>query len=175
MAVSLRVVGIFYRRNDIPFESGMTVKSVLDAAVASPGGPTPADKFNYVSGQSRPTAIPDGKPSVTAFFARYATDPTSETSHAEYPEGEYFLPETLVGNPGYLVWQYYVFTADPQQGGTYIPRKPRIQSFADATVPDGGAVVWRLVSILSGPQRVPTVYRGAFGLDAAASPAARIA
>lgn len=169
MAIDLRIVGIFYDRNDIPdtvadADGNTTVKAVLDYAVANRAEGT--DNFKYVSGVSNPSAIPNGKPSVTAFFANYTAPPTSQASQAIYPPGEYFLSESLVGNPAYEVWQFYVFDGKLGAGGRYQQPNPRIKSFADVTVPAGGTVVWRLVKILSGPNKVPVVYRRALDLNA---------
>jgi len=160
MSISLRIVGIFYKRSDIPDTGEHTVKSVLDYAVANPESEhLPSDNFQYITGVSVPGAL-GRKPSVTAFFSNYKSEVTSPTSGLPYAPGEYFLSESLVGNPSYEVWQFYVFGAD----GVPIFPNPRISSFIDVHVPDGGRVVWRLVKILSAPNRVPTVYREAFGL-----------
>ncbi|RVU18667.1 hypothetical protein [Methylobacterium oryzihabitans] len=159
MTISLRVVGIFYDRSDIPDSGTQTVKDVLDYAVKNPGSKDlPSDNFKYITSITDPGALM--KPSVSAFFSNYASNFTSPTSRLTYLRGEYFLSESLVENPSYEVWQFYVFDAN---GVPMIPT-PRISSFVDVQVPDGGRVVWRLVKILAAPNRVPTVYRTAFGL-----------
>lgn len=174
MTVSLRVVGNFYNQSGITYDpkttaGGMTymsVKDVLDAAAASPE--PNASTFGYIAATS---SIQGGTPSVTAFYANYIDDFKSRTSKLTYPQGEYFVTESLVDNPLYSVWQYYVFDAPLDQGGAkYIPRpnpnidgvSKRVQTFAEAEVPDGGEVVWRLVTVLTGPNPLPAVYRPVF-------------
>lgn len=164
MPITLRIVGIFYNRSDVPDKGQQKVKDVLDYAVQNPGAPNlPSNNFKYITGITEQGAL-SGKPSVTAFFSNYVSEVTSPTSLLPYAPGEYFLTESLVGNPSYEVWQFYVFGAD----GTPIFPDPRLSSFTDVDVPDGGRVVWRLVKILAAPNRVPTVYRQAFGLTAPA-------
>ncbi|MEL6774135.1 MAG: hypothetical protein AAFP23_05190 [Pseudomonadota bacterium] len=154
MTVSLRIVGIFYHQTDIPYVADMTVADVLSAARQSPGGQ--ADMFGFDEGQLMTPGPDKGKPSITSFFANYPKGVTSETSGIQYPAGEYSLGEDLQGRPAYTVWQYYVFSSPLQGGGaTYIPNSPRIETFAEAKVPDDGMVVWRLCSILAGPNPVP--------------------
>lgn len=152
MTVSLRVVGNFYHHDGIKHFDGMTVADVLTASRDNPGGG--ADLFNFDTGKL--TLGDDiGKPSITAFVARYPNPVISKTSKMSYPKGEYYIQENVEARPIYTVFQYYVFTGDPQAGGAYIPNKPRINSYADAIVPDGGFVVWRLVSVLAGENKVP--------------------
>ncbi|MEM1301707.1 MAG: hypothetical protein AAGH17_03910 [Pseudomonadota bacterium] len=176
MAITLRIVGIFYLRADIPDQqtdgTEHTVKSVLDYAVRNPTGTS--TNFAYINGKS--TLEVPGAPtpidSVTAFFSKYGPDdgPTSPTTQIKYPTGEYFLSESLVDDPGYRVWQYYVSTAPLESGkAVYLPRQPRIESYTTAKVPPGGSVTWRLCQILSGPKKAPVVYRKAFGLDGGAT------
>lgn len=160
MPISLRIVGILYNRADIPDDTPQTVQSVLDYAVKNPGSDAlPSDNFKYISSVTAPGVL-NGKPSVAAFFSNYRDEVESPTSRLKYPKGEYFLSESLVENPSYAVWQFYVFDND----GAQIMPIPRIQSYQDAVVPAGGSVIWRLVKILAAPNRVPTVYRNAFGL-----------
>lgn len=174
MAVSLRVVGNFYNQTDIPFDpkttiegtTFMSVKDVLDAASENPA--PGASKFGYIAATS---SVQNSTPSVTAFYANYDAPFKSPTSLLDYPAGEYFVTESLVDNPLYSVWQYYVFDAPLDAGGARYLRRPdpniggtssRIQSFAEAGVPDGGQVVWRLVTVLSGRNPLPAVYRPIF-------------
>ncbi|MEO1468361.1 MAG: hypothetical protein AAFV86_04855 [Pseudomonadota bacterium] len=169
MTVSLRVVGIFFRDDAIPHTPGMTVEGVLDAASsrATAGQNTAmpnANLFNFTTGTLSP-AFGGGK-TISAFVARYsAQGPTSVTSDTTYRSGEFFLSENLAQTPSYTVWQYYVFTAPLSQGGAYIPNSPRILSYENAAVPDGGMVVWRLVSVLAGRNEVPGFLRRALGVD----------
>lgn len=177
MPIKLRIVGIFYDRSDIPDtqKNGEphTVKTVLDYATQNPVGTSTA--FGYITGKSavQGTSPTAGIESITAFCSIYEnpgqTGPVSKTSGITYPQGEYFLSESLVQPPSYRIWQYYVSDAYLQSGNaTYIPRSPRIQSYTTAEVPAGGEVVWRLVEILAEPNRIPVVYRGALGADGGA-------
>ncbi|MEM9780875.1 MAG: hypothetical protein AAF899_00225 [Pseudomonadota bacterium] len=175
MTVSLRVVGIFFRDDDIDFapdidvskESKMSVAAVLSAAraraAAGKNTSVPVDLFNFTTGQL--ALGPDaGKKTISAFVARYKNGPTSETSKITYRNGEFFLTEDLASTPSYAVWQYYVFDKPLQQGGTYLPNRTRIQSYETAGVPDGGMVTWRLVKILAGRNEVPGFLRPALGV-----------
>ena len=159
MSVTLRVVGNFYFRDDIEFKENMTVADVLNYARDNTGSGD-ADLFNFDLGKLT-IGADAGKPSVTAFVARYPNGVTSRTSGVEYPEGEYYVAEDLNLRPAYTVWQYYVFNAPLQSGGAYEPQKPRLNSFVDAPVQDGGMVVWRLVSVLANKNPVPATRRQA--------------
>ena len=162
MSVSLRIVGNFYHQDDIPHHEGMTVANVLEYASANPvqSDTLKASRFAYEVG--RLTIGPDaGKPSIRAFYAEYSEPFKSVTSGLPYDAGGYYLPENLYSQPAYTVWQFYVFTARLQEGGaTYLPNETRIDSFVDAKVPDGGFVIWRLVSVLSGPNSLPMRKQG---------------
>ena len=83
----------------------------------------------------------------------------SKTSGILRDKGMYYLPEDLNSKPAFTAWQYYVFDKPLQsEEATYEVNDPRIQSFDDAKVPDGGFVVWRLCKILDGPNPMPTRY-----------------
>lgn len=166
MPISLRIIGNFYSRSDIPIGGG-TVKDVLDYCVQNPTGnltSSSCDNFKYIAGQAADSQSSNPLPSVTGFFANYDSPVISLTSGIQYPPGEYFLPESLVDNPAYEVWQYYVFDAPLNQGGKFVPRDTPIQSYTEAKVDDGFSVVWRLVKILTRPNDAPAIYRRAFGL-----------
>jgi len=157
MSVSLRIVGIYYHQDDIPYTSGMTVRDVLDYARLNPvnSPEVPANLFGYT--ESKLIIGRDaGKPSVSAFFANYTAPIKSITSGIIRPKGQYYLEEKLAGLPSFTSWQYYVFDKPLQSGdAVYQPNSPRIESFADAVVPDGGFVTWRLVEILETPNPIP--------------------
>ncbi|MEM9046482.1 MAG: hypothetical protein AAGC81_17505 [Pseudomonadota bacterium] len=158
MAVTLRVVGIFFQ-TDVSFDSSIqTVKDVMDAARDAS---VVDDKytFNYLATSQLLTAGSGGSsnPSVTAFYAKQPPTFTSVISGIEYSGGDYFLSESMVKNPGYSVWQYYVFDQD----GNFVPRPVPTQTFAEASVLDGYKIIWRLVNILAGANDIPTVYRKA--------------
>ncbi|MEL7347258.1 MAG: hypothetical protein AAFN17_05845 [Pseudomonadota bacterium] len=172
MTVSLRIVGIFFSDDAIPFTADldtpagprMSVAAILaaarDRAAAGTNTTVPANLFTFTTSQL--TLGPDaGKKTISAFVARYTSGPTSVTSHITYRDGEFFLSEDLASTPSYSVWQYYVFDKPLQEGGTYIPNSPRIQSYETAGVPDGGMVTWRLIQILAGRNEVPGFLRPA--------------
>ncbi|MET1416817.1 hypothetical protein ABVF61_31470 [Roseibium sp. HPY-6] len=140
MAISLRVVGIFYR-SDVELPSGGSVKDVLDAASAQI---TPGNSFSYS------TVTTNGMTSPNMFRAFYEASFKSGSSGIEYPSGEYMLAEDLLARPAYSVWQYYIFDAD----GKFINRDKGFVPFddsANARVEDGQSVTWRLVNVLAEP------------------------
>ena len=162
--LSMRVVGIFYVAKDIPFSDvaqadpskGTTVEDLMVYLKQNAGaGGTGASNFGYIDN----TVLSSGGKSVTAFAARYPQGVTSITSTDKYTAGDYFLSESTVGNPRYSVWQYYVL----DENGVLLIPNPRIQSFQDSVLQKGYSVTWRLVEILSGPNRVPRVYQPGLG------------
>ena len=66
MAVSLRIVGIYYHQDNIPYTKNMTVKDVLDYAHNKPA--PNAVKFGYQPGKLK-IGVNSGKASVSSFFA----------------------------------------------------------------------------------------------------------
>ncbi len=145
MTIKLRIVGIFYSVALEPLQvKGGSVEAVLNAAVSNPG---PGKKFHYTLNDS---SISEYK-SVSSFTAKYDNPFTSSVSEMDYPAGEYFLPENLIGNP-YTVWQYYVL----DENGKRVPLpSPTAPYTTDLGIKDGYSVIWRLVSILSGPTSLP--------------------
>lgn len=142
MAISLRVVGIFYR-TEVDLKEG-TVKDVLKAAESQITSGT-SFSFTAVTGT-------DGTESPDKFRAYYEAPFESKASGIEYPAGEYVLSEDLTGSP-YTVWQYYILDAD----GKFINRDKGFVPYDDpvkARVEDGQSVIWRLVSILAAPTGV---------------------
>lgn len=161
MSVSLRIVGLFFSADNLPYTPRMTVKALLDYVMANPGdGGSGASKFGYLANKD---ALTSGGDSVTAFAARYPQGVTSKTSSTKYFAGDYFLSESTVNDPRYSVWQYYVFNAND----VFKPNPMPLQSFATRELDDGDRVIWRLVEILSGPNNVPRVYQNALGFDGA--------
>ena len=149
MAISLRIVGIFYS-TDVELDGGSgSVKDVLDAAESQI---TAGTSFSY--GTSRL----GGLNSVNVFRAFYEQGFESKVSGRHYPSGEYILSEDLSLLPAYTVWQYYIF----DENGVYRNKGSGIVSFEDAEVHDGESVVWRLVSVLAGPTPVSPRLAAAF-------------
>lgn len=155
MTINVRIVGIFYNQSVDLGAGGGTVQNVLDAAVSSSDS---SKSFGYVPG-------PGSAASPSAFAAYYSTSFSSPTPGVgkTYPPGVYYLGEDLTGSP-YTVWQYYIFDAN----NTYLNRGKGAISFSDpaAHVPDGGSVVWRLVSVLAGPNPVPGKLNALLNLEA---------
>ena len=139
MAIKLRIVGNFFRM-DVDLASG-TVKDVLDAAVTQ-SRPT-RTRFRYT------VEMKNNLSSPTTFTASYADSFTSSDSGIMYPAGTYSLAEDLDRRPAYTVWQYYLFDAD----NNFLNRGRGFVPFDDpaTTVTSGQSVVWRLVSVLAGP------------------------
>ena len=141
MAVQLSVVGIFFDQS-IPTnhtQAPYTVASIMQSAasLAAEAQLPNVSAFSYGI---------DSHLDATSFSATYTGQFTSKGG-ITYNAGQYYLPQNLAARPAYTVWQYYVFGADG------LPINYKRLSFNDAsvTVPDGGSIVWRLVSILAGP------------------------
>jgi len=137
-----------------------TVKQILDAAVKSPGS---AAAFGYFPAPA--SRYGTGTTSISAFYAKYNNPVESKSSGYRYGPGEFFLPEVLGSRSISSVWQYYMFDAEkkvlglksiPSSDAT-VPTGGVFDYFdtADAIVPDGGALVWRLVQLLTDENKVP--------------------
>lgn len=165
MTVSMRVVGIFFQAENIPYTSQMTVKDLMDVVVMNPSTYSDASKFGYLANVDMVTS---NEPSVVAFAARYPQGTTSRTSGIKYTAGDYYLTEANVGNPRYSVWQYYVFNEKQIDGVSrkvVSPNPEPLQSFATREINDGDTVIWRLVEILAGSNTIPRVYQRQLGFD----------
>lgn len=136
MAISLRVVGIFYRNTiTLPNGSG-SVKDLLDAAVANPGDGV---KFSY-------TNVQLGSLNSLSYFSATFDNPfISPISGLPYPAGTYELQEVLTTRPSYTVWQYYIMDAENRFLNDGLGAVP----YDQAQVADGQKVVWRLLNILA--------------------------
>lgn len=137
MAITLRVVGIFFSRSVELGPGGGTVQEVMDAAVAAN---TADDAFGYAPGSGAVTTM-------GMYTSKSFKSPTDELNMM-YPAGYYIQSETandLSANP-YTVWQYYIFDENNEYlnrgKGAILSNDPRAQ------VPDKGSVVWRILSIL---------------------------
>lgn len=157
MSVTLRIVGIYYYQSDIPYTSGMTVMDVLNYARANPvnDGSLQAQVFGFETGTLN-IGQDAGEPSITSFYADYKEPFQSRTSGLMKDAGPYYLAEDTTSLPEFTAWQYYVFTKPLQDGGAvYQVNDPRVESFVNAEVPDGGFVTWRLCKILGETQAMP--------------------
>ncbi|MEO1702402.1 MAG: hypothetical protein AAFR71_10160 [Pseudomonadota bacterium] len=157
MSVTLRVVGIYYYQSDIPYTSGMTVMDVLNYASTHPvdDGSLKAKTFSFETGTLN-VGSEAGQPSITSFYADYEDAFQSRTSGLMRDAGPYYLAEDTSSSPAFTAWQYYVFTKPLQEGGAvYQVNDPRVESFVNSEVPDGGFVTWRLCKILGATQAMP--------------------
>lgn len=140
MTVSLRVVGIFFILRDIPYEPNLTVKKVLEQARNLSNG-----NFDFEETVGVREGVEVRSPS--SFTAIYTDAVTSPSSQMRYPAGAYKLSECLSGSP-YTVWQYYIKNSNGLQintSGKFVP----YDDPAEAIVPDGGSVIFRLLQILA--------------------------
>lgn len=143
MGIHLSVVGIFFGA-DLPLTTDTSVRDVLNLAQAE----AKAGKIENVSD----FGYRDDGVSLIAFSATYPGKVTGRVIENEYEPGEYYLAEDSHSKPIRTVWQYYVIGPDEK------PRVIRPIAFLcdpRAMVPVGGKLIWRLVSILSGPNPSP--------------------
>jgi hypothetical protein len=140
MAITLQVVGIFFNAAIKVSPDGDTALNVLQAAQAqaSAGDIPNVSQFNFT--RNADTG------SLSSFRAKYESEFNGRETKKAYPPGEYYLAENLNPGPSYTVWQYYIIDANGKSisgNGIVYPQ--------NAQVPDGGKLIWRLVTILSGP------------------------
>lgn len=154
MAVTLRVVGIFFNATfEMPTPAAAyPVKSVMDraASLAAMGElalyapnpePVPITMFGYG---------PIGGIYATQFIAGYGKPFITRELNTPYGQGNYYLEESFTPGtsaPSYTNWQYYVSDAN----GDAISYKDTSYADPRVVVPDGGSVIWRCVTILTGP------------------------
>lgn len=144
MGINLSFVGIFFgcTVNFEPIQPEQRIIDVLAAAsqAASFGQIPNVSSFNYETSSSPNQALISAAATYTGEFkGRGIGEP--------YPAGEYSLTEDLSDRPAYSVWQYYVLNPDQ----TPVVRGVKYLDDPAAIVPDGGTVIFRLVSILAGP------------------------
>lgn len=138
MAISLRVVGIFYRNTVDLGVGSMSVRDLVDASVSDPGAGV---AFSYSN------TIINGINSPSYFSATYQNSFVSSLSGLTYDPGTYELQEVLTTRPSYTVWQYYIMDAE----GRFVNNGAGLVPYDQATVLDGQSVVWRLLTILAQP------------------------
>lgn len=148
MAITLRVVGIFFKApidltGRLDPNGNASVQDILDAAIAqaSSGSLNNVSFFSYSSVGG----------SVTALRAIYNEPFLGPISGNTYAPGDYYLPESLATSPAKTVWQYYVLDGN----GTQLSSGFSPYNSGKQIVPDGGSLIWRLVSILNGPNPAP--------------------
>ena len=162
MAISLRIVGTFYRNDNIDPADASTVFEVLQAASANPGGTlTQCDRFDFT---------PKNGQDITSFLANYTQPVPSTVSSNSYGPGPFYLSENLTTKPAYSVWQYYILDADGKdvtRARTRISNKAglsNIKPIGAVQVNDKEKVIFRLLNILadtnSPPQRAEKRMKG---------------
>ena len=148
MTISLSVIGLFFCA-DLPLDRPCHVLKILNftRANAAIGNIVLAGRAGDVSGFDF-TLSGNGR-AVTSFSATYPLGVSGRAIGRYYPPGRYCLPQDLDARPAKTVWQYYVLNED----NTPVVPEPRVRFLddPDAIVPAGGKLVWRLVSILTGP------------------------
>lgn len=139
MAIKVRVVGIFFK-TALDIKGPISVLDVLNSASAA----AKAGEIPNVSDFSFETTMPPMQ-SALSFSATYTgTFHGNKEIGKLYQPGEYFLAEDLSATPAYQVWQYYVLDANDQPFQTGI----KFLDDPKSIVPDGGTLIWRLVSVL---------------------------
>ncbi len=147
MPVHLKVIGIFFGVK-IELVGPVPVADVLAAGrdLVRKGGVRGVTEFAYELTQ--PPHV-----SAVSFTAVYNQPVHGRAIHLTYPPGEYYLAENTNTAPSYTVWQYYVLNADK----TPVERGVKFLDDPAAVVPDGGTLIWRLVSILKTANGRPPV------------------
>lgn len=145
MAITIKVIGIFFEAK-LELDKDTPVRAVLEAAyAAAKSGAIPNVKgFDF--------RVDEHGHSLVAFRATYDSPFQGRKVAREYPGGEYYMAEDVSKTPAYSVWQYYVLDAS---GRSVTDGRVRFISDPEAIVPAGGSLVWRLVSILQGPNPAP--------------------
>lgn len=170
MNVTLQVVGLFYNVNLVMPDTGQTVQSLMDAAIATPN---PAGSLNGGAGFNYVTHVdgqPGTPPTMSAMSVYYQSPFQSRVLANTYPAGVYSLAESFdPSTPAaqYSVWQYYMFDA----AGAYVSPSNISESFTTQSLDGIARVTWRLVTILGGPTFTPAEAAGL----AKRNPAMRVA
>jgi hypothetical protein len=128
----------------LSLDKDTSVRDVLNTAQAE----AKAGRINNVSD----FGYRDDGASLIAFSATYTDKVKGRAVENTYDPGEYYLAEDSSAKPIRTVWQYYVVGPDERP----IVRRP-IAFLNDprAIVPAGGKLIWRLVTILAGPNPSP--------------------
>jgi hypothetical protein len=141
MTISVQCVGIFFGAT-LPLDGPQPVLGVLEAVRNAAGsGQLPnVAAFNFETTQAP-------NQSLVSVAATYSGPVQGRGVGGSYPAGEYSLTESLNARPAYAVWQYYLLDAE----GKPVSRGVKFLDDPAAIVPADGTVIWRLVSILAGP------------------------
>ncbi len=159
MSINLSVVGVFFGKNLPKLVADTPVLKVLEEAKRAASAGELSTTVNPGQGQS---ADVDGfdfgltsnpmKLAVKSFKIKYGHAIIGREVNTHYPAETYFLEENLTAKPAYRVWQYYVLNPN---GTSATNSKVRFLNDPSAVVPVGGSLIWRLVSVLSGPNHPP--------------------
>lgn len=140
MAITLRIVGVFYRAEIDLGAAGGTVKDVMDAAMQN----DPSIVTPFYPGSSLAITVPDTKTgSPESFSATFTQDFVTPVVGTKYHKGTYEMSEQVTQVPIYSVWQYYLFDAN----NVYLNRGKGAIFPVDAKIADGQSLVFRLVNI----------------------------
>lgn len=161
MAINLQVIGLFFNQN-VEVDTGITGFATVEAIMNQARADAFAGKYPGVTA----FAYSADSNSVSTIVARYDENVKSRVIGNVYPPGIYFMAENLHERPAYTVWQYYRFNAD----GTPVKLSgpPLPYNDPNALVQDGGTLIWRLVSILAGPNPASPAVEARLGLKARA-------
>ena len=137
MAINLEVIGIFFKCQ-IDEPGPRSVEAILNAAalLAAEGSISGISQFSY--------AAQGGI--ITNLSCVRTKNTTGRVTSRIYGPGVYSLTSSPDLGTSYNVWQYYVLNAD----GTRAVTGFRPYNSGEPIVPDGGSLIWRLVSILKG-------------------------
>ena len=147
MTIHISVVGIFFEAKLKLSGTQRVIDVLLSAKQQAASGAIPnVSKFEYESTTAPCVAI-------TSFCVDYTGPFKGRGVKFDYSPGEYYLAENTMKTPDYNVWQYYVLDAEKR------PVVPGVRFLDDmaATVPEGGTLTWRLVSILKGVNPRPRI------------------
>lgn len=141
MTINIQCVGIFFGAS-LALDGPQPVLGVLEAArdAAAAGHLPNIAAFNFETTQAP-------NQSLVSVAAAYTGPVQGRGVGGSYPAGEYSLTENLNARPAYSVWQYYLLDAD----GKPLSRGVKFLDDPEAIVPADGALIWRLVTILAGP------------------------
>ncbi|MFK7786133.1 MAG: hypothetical protein AB8B56_13510 [Crocinitomicaceae bacterium] len=149
ITVNLRVVGIYFGNSlnpvQVSVDENPTVSQIMEAASQL----ADAGEIKNVSGLSYTPNNPSiGSSQDMSEVSVIYNDGFTSPSGTELEGGTYQLQDTS-GNP-YTTLQYYIFDEDFVQvnrNNEFVP----FSNYPDEEIKDGYTIVWRQVSIASGP------------------------
>lgn len=147
--VNFRVVGNFFGSDKsvtgpitVEVDDNPTVAQIMNTVAAKAN--QPGDGIPGVESFSFSPLQPTPEEFLASIFVSYKDAPKEGL-----PKGNYFLSQDLSSNPQ-AVWQYYIFDKNFVQ----VNRSNTFQPFGgppEVPIEEGYTVIWRRVSILTGP------------------------